>query len=361
MPDQLEMPANPLRDEPTVPALDKLAVAISALEQLSDHQLRVLGEGDLLPRLVKALAPLRVPAEEQGQLIYDYLLRHKNGLQLLAWLRLAIQVDYSFQGSVQGERVFVSPDNHQWYSDGVMFLQGLERFGGQLGLYRNGQVLFAVTARAISKGEDIGPNDLLYVDIPTAIAAADKQRREKQPPDLAFSELEKLLASEENRESEFHAYLERRAWAFGLQYSAIESHRALDDRRIPDFTGVRARDGARDIVEIKRPTVSLFRADGEFSADFLRMWTQAERYLDFARENADYLAKEKGLRFDCPRCILIAGWNLSDQQLRTVRSKQRMNPAIDFYTYNDLLTLVRNTLNKVKELQGDSGRAEHAG
>src|SRR5687767_10267502 len=116
-------------------ALERLTEAVSALEALDDGQLRVLLETDVLPRFVQALAPIRDPAAEKGRLVYEYLMRHKTGLQLLAWLRQAIQVDYSIPGTVNGRQVYVSPDTHQWHNDGVMFLQGEERFAGSLGLF----------------------------------------------------------------------------------------------------------------------------------------------------------------------------------------------------------------------------------
>ena len=76
----------------------------------------------------------------------------------------------------------------------------------------------------------------------------------------------------------------------------------LNDKNIPDFTGVRIHDSYRDIIEVKPPFTKMFRNDGNLNSDFNDAWNQAERYLDFARTERDYLQR-KGLRFDNPRCF----------------------------------------------------------
>jgi Domain of unknown function (DUF4263) len=170
----------------------------------------------------------------------------------------------------------------------------------------------------------------------------------------AVDELTKLLMQKEERESEYQHYLEKQPWSFGAQYKFISSHQAFNDENIPDFTGFRLRDGARDIIEIKNPFLKLFRADGEFSSDFYSAWNQVERYLDFARREDDYLHRQKGLRFENPHCYLIAGYCLSDQQIKKLRVKERMNPAITIFIYDDLLTLIQATVQFVEKLSSSS-------
>ena len=60
-----------------------------------------------------------------------------------------------------------------------------------------------------------------------------------------------------------------------------DSHISLNDENIPDFTGVRYRDGSRDIIEIKQPFIPIFRGDNLFRSEFNQSWDQVERYLDF--------------------------------------------------------------------------------
>jgi hypothetical protein len=112
---------------------------------------------------------------------------------------------------------------------------------------------------------------------------------------LAIDELEELLRSRVSDESRYQSFFTHYPWVLGLQYSLIEAHKKFNDENIPDFTGMRARDQMRDILEIKQPFLSLQRSDGSLSAEFFHAWSQAERYLDFARTEADYLRRQKGL------------------------------------------------------------------
>ena len=81
------------------------------------------------------------------------------------------------------------------------------------------------------------------------------------PPTLSREEhmgsglgaLRRLLRDQCEDERSYQELLEAHPWMFGAQYSAVERHTTLDDRRIPDFTGVRSYDGFRDILEIKQP------------------------------------------------------------------------------------------------------------
>ena len=160
-----------------------------------------------------------------------------------------------------------------------------------------------------------------------------------------------MLLSRQRNEDLYQKFFVAHPWIFGAQYKQIVSHDAFNDENIPDFTGVRVRDAARDIIEIKSPSLSLVQRNGELRAEFNKAWNQAERYLDFARSHSDYLYREKGLRFENPICYLIAGYNLSDEHLRAVRRKERLNPAITLLTYNDVLALGKATVELINNLR----------
>jgi hypothetical protein len=163
-------------------------------------------------------------------------------------------------------------------------------------------------------------------------------------------EIKELLNSQNNKESNYHKWLQKYYWIFGLDYKLIESHKNLDDKRIPDFTGIRVYDDFRDIFEIKPPFIPLFQKDGEFTSEFNKAWNQVEEYLNCAIEDKDSL-RRKGLNFDNPKCYLILGYDLSEKQIKKIRTKARMNPAIDFRTYNDLIVWAEHTIKMVKELR----------
>jgi hypothetical protein len=164
-------------------------------------------------------------------------------------------------------------------------------------------------------------------------------------------EIKELLNSQNNKESNYHKWLQKYCWIFGFDYKLIESHKNLDDKRIPDFTGIRVYDDFRDIFEIKPPFIPLFQKDGEFTSEFNKAWNQVEEYLNCAIEDKDSL-RRKGLNFDNPKCYLILGYNLSEQQIKKIRTKARVNPAINFRTYDDLIAWAENTINFVKKHKG---------
>jgi hypothetical protein len=94
----------------------------------------------------------------------------------------------------------------------------------------------------------------------------------------------------------------------------------------------------------------LFQKSGKFRAEFHGAWSQAEIYLDFVRQDRDYLSR-KSLYFDNPYCYLIAGHNLTSEQIKAVRRKERMNPAIRFRTFNDIRAMAHNTVEMIKQLR----------
>ena len=328
-----------------------LREAASIIRSKADSEIpALLGDG-IVDEFLGAMAPRK---SDTGQTIYDYLLANKHRLQLVALLRHAIHQNYSISGTANGHRCFVSPDFHQWFDDGVVFLQGKERFAGLIGLYQNGQVKFAVAARDIRAGEDMGPDDLLFLNI-------DEYRQlesEKAIPaslgdlDSVLEELGRMLGEREENEAKYQSFFTNNPWVFGAQYVRIDSHTALDNENIPDFTGVRARDHARDIIEIKQPFMPLFCQDGSFRAEFHRAWQQAEDYLEFALSDTDFLYRRKGLRFDNPHCNLLLGYDLSPDQSAALRRKQKMHPRITILTYNDVLALGKNTAQMIKTLKG---------
>ena len=268
-------------------------------------------------------------------------------MQLLALVRLAIQKNYAIKGKVGETNVFVSPWHIQWHEDGIMFLQEEKQFEGLIDLYQNGRVKFGLATRMILGGDKLGPDDLEFVDV------EEMGERSKQPSvpksfseiESALVELETLLKKGDNDESTYQDYFINNPWVFGAKYKLIESHKPFNDDNIPDFTGVRVRDSARDIIEIKPPFLPLFTQRNQFRSDFNIAWNQAERYLDFARQESDYLKRQKNVIFENPKCYLLAGYNLSKTQMKEILRKERMNPAITILTYNDLFVMARSTVN----------------
>jgi hypothetical protein len=319
----------------------ELAVILKELPDSSVHEL--LGTGSLDDLLKAILDPSRV---KDYPSYAEFFLQNKARSTILALIRYAITMNYSFKGKIDGHEAFVSPDFHQWFEDGIICLEGKERFTGFITLYRNKELTVAIANRDIEKGEDIGIDDLKFIKIEEF-----KEYIKTIPPgqisdlERPIRELKNLISKDEIDESKYQELLQKYPWAFGAEYSMIQRHEFLDDKNIPDFTGVRVHDGNRDIFELKPPTMQVFTTSWDFTSDFHKAWDQAERYLDFTRRNEDYLRKAKGRSFDNPKCYLILGWNLSKEELKKIRTKERGNPSIRLITYNDLIAFMESTIN----------------
>lgn len=333
---------------------------VDILKQSTDSQIMdLLGDG-ALDQLLKSIFDPREEKEDYPNL-QEFLLANKWRATLVALLRYAITHNYSFKGITEdGKHSFISPSYIQWFDDGVMFLQSDKRFEGLIGLYRKDKTLsYAVVARDIRKGEQFGPDHLEFIN------ESEYRERQKQFPrqdianlDAPIKELQKLLNNKDNNESKYQELLIKYPWALGAKYKEIQRHSKLDDKNIPDFSGVRITDNCRDIFEIKPPFTKFFRSDGGLSANFNEAWSQAERYLDFARRESEYLLRQKGVRFENPKCYLILGVDLTLNQIEQIHTKMRMNPAIELLTYDDLLAQMKWTVTFIRGLQNESGLLE---
>jgi hypothetical protein len=322
------------------------------LQELSDSEVgKSLGTGAMDDLLKAILDPSKV---KKYPSIAEFLLANKTRASLLALMRYAITQNYSFKSiNMAGTEVFYSPEHNQWVEDGVIFLLGKERFAGAFVLYRNKELRFAKTTREIRVGEQIGPENIIFIGIEEV-----KKLLKTLPPneisdlDKPIHKLKELLKRQERNESKYQKWIQRYPWVLGVQYESVQDHRKLDDENIPDFTGVRVRDKNRDIFEIKQPFLPIFRKDGNFASEFNDAWNQIERYLNFAREDKDYL-RRKGLNFDNPKCYLIIGFEIPDDGLKKIRAKERLNPAIEILTYNDLIIFAEQTIEFVNNLKAE--------
>jgi hypothetical protein len=166
---------------------------------------------------------------------------------------------------------------------------------------------------------------------------------------LGLAELRNLIDSNCEEEAKYQELLQNHSWILGASYKSIDRHTRFNDEHIPDFTGIRNHDGFRDIIELKQPFMPCFRQDGEFSSQFNESWNQAERYLVFSRRERDYLRSQKGLLFENPKCFLLLGRNLTENQIRMIKDKESLNPAITILTYDQLILLGEFIINLIEK------------
>lgn len=320
------------------------------IHEMSDSELIELVDTGTFNNLLKAV--LDPSLAQNHPTIAEFFLKQKTRLTFLALLRHEITQSYSFEGkNSEGKIGYASPVHFQYFNDGVMFTEGEHRFEGIIGVYRNGKASYAIAARDARVGEKLGPENFRFVDI-DGFSEILKRMTPKSVTKLEepVEGLRNLLSLHNNDESDYQNLLMTYPWVLGAQYKEIQRHENLDDKNIPDFTGIRIDGHGRDIFEMKPPFLKLFLENGDFSADFNKAWNQAERYLSFVREEKDYL-RRKGFLFDHSKCYLILGYDLTNDEIGKIRIKQRLNPSIEVLTYNDLLAFMEATANLVEKLK----------
>jgi len=279
----------------------------------------------------------------------EFFAVNKHRATLLAQLRYAITNSYSFEGRGEGGVIgYASPSHVQWFDDAVLLLEGEDRFVGQIVLFRQGELRYAIAKRDISPGQEITRDDLDFIAIDEFRERVRSARPELGELDAPGTRLLDLLQSGSEGEQEYQFLLQRYPWVLGVHYREISRHTRLDDANIPDFTGLRAESDRRDVIEIKSPFLELFRADDDLNDAFNRAWNQVERYLDFVDRESDYLRRQKGLIFENPKARLLVGFQLSASQVAVIRRKERMNPRIEVLTYEDLLAYIASTVAQIR-------------
>lgn len=157
-----------------------------------------------------------------------------------------------------------------------------------------------------------------------------------------------LLKARCESEGDYQELFEQHPWMFGGHYTDITRHKALDDKRIPDFTGRRCYDSCLDIVEIKQPFLTCFRQDGKFGSGFNDAWNQAEEYLTFTVAQRLYLLDAKGMRFENPICVLVVGHELTPEQRRKIAEKESRSNSVRVRTFDEILKIAESVLGLMK-------------
>ncbi len=214
--------------------------------------------------------------------------------------------------------------------------------------------------RAYPLEKALAQQALLLFGLPVVQPVIQDTRSRLDAMEYSLQSLTDLLKGGCDQEGEYQVLLADNPWMLADSYSQVARHRSLDDENIPDFTALRSYDLCHDILELKQPFTPLFRKNGSFSAEFNDAWNQAERYLDFCHHERSYLLKQKKLRFESPRCILIIGYELSDTQRDDIRKKEFMNRLITVLTYDQLIKRGRHILDLVATAGDSLGPADIA-
>lgn len=281
---------------------------------------------------------------------YEWMREHEFPWRFWAFIYQIICKRMTIKATLNtGHEVVISPTINQMVKDGVTFLQGPKPMEGLIGAYKNEKIYFAHAARDVPEGQGITSDDLQFIELDENGKLPGGNERTYSFRD-AEQKLDLLIQTNPDNESKFQEYFCEFPWVFGLQYNALQSHKKFDDQNIPDFSAARIENGLRDIVEIKPPGLKLFGRNNAPLAALNASITQCERYIDFADQNRDYLDREKGLRFNAPIAMLVAGWNIEPECLDVLRRKERLNPRIKIKTYNDLRASIKSMSNMINVL-----------
>jgi hypothetical protein len=292
--------------------------------------------------------------EFPGGNIYDWMTEHKLPWVFWSFIHRIISNRMSIKVKLNtGHEAYISPTPDQLIKDGITFIQGPKRMEGFLCGYKGGKVSVAHTKRDVLQGENLTSGDFDFIELDEngrLPAEIEQVYSFKDAEDGLLS----IIRTDPENEAAFQEYFIRFPWVFGLQYKLVQSHKKFDDANIPDFSAVIARNGFRDIIEIKPPGLKMFGKNNKPLTAFHNALSQCERYIDFADANHEYLRREKGLLFDAPIAVLIAGWELSLESRSELRRKERLIPRIRIHTYDDILSSIKSMKTVIDQLSGNS-------
>lgn len=192
----------------------------------------------------------------------------------------------------------------------------------------------------------VATNDILPADL---IAALQTQTRGR-----AIQEFEAML-SHDVVEHEWQGWFKRNEWVLGSEFVKLLDEREIDTAHIGDYL-MQAYDGFLDIIEIKRPGVSMqFWAEKQDhgnwvpSTDLTKAISQATRYIYEVEREANsvkFLERVGNVKTIKPRCVLIFGrsQNWRDDQKESYRILNASYHNLTIMTYDHVLDRAKRIL-----------------
>jgi hypothetical protein len=173
----------------------------------------------------------------------------------------------------------------------------------------------------------------------------------------AVSDLRELLESGEAREEVYQQWCEEHSWAFGNAYVIRDDIHTISSGDRLDLLLPRVFSGYRDIVELKRPDVTVVGWDSArkhyyFTAEVSKAIGQCHRYLDVLHEEAMHgLRDHPEIIAYHPRATIVIGRSHDWKPLR-VRALHGLNSrmvGITVMTYDQLLAQGERLLDMLDE------------
>lgn len=162
---------------------------------------------------------------------------------------------------------------------------------------------------------------------------------------VAVAELRENLDREENDEHVYQQWCQNHSWAFGSAYVVNDEVRNITASDNLDLLLPTVIAGYRDLVELKRPDMSVLRYDSAhrnhyWSSDVSKAIGQCHRYLDVLHEvAASGLRDHPEIVAYHPRAIIVIGrsnqWR--DAELRALYGLNHRLSSVTVMTYDQLL------------------------
>ncbi len=192
---------------------------------------------------------------------------------------------------------------------------------------------------------DINPEYNKYFDTDTIIIQLIEAKKE----------LLDLISKKEAKESKYQDFFKKYPFCFSLYYNKIESHNKLDDKNIPDFTGVRVKDNFHDIFEIKQPFKCYFNKNNSTNPEYSKDLKQCKDYLKYCENHKQTLREEKNILIQEPKCYFVTTYNLSEFYKNKLKEDYKdSNLKIELITYDEILKQIDhiiNSINMVEEVE----------
>jgi len=162
---------------------------------------------------------------------------------------------------------------------------------------------------------------------------------------VAVAELRENLDREESDEHVYQQWCQNHSWAFGSAYVVNDEVRNITAGDNLDLLLPTVIAGYRDLVELKRPDMSVLRYDSAhrnyyWSSDVSKAIGQCHRYLDVLHEvAANGLRDHPEIVAYHPRAIIVIGrsnqWQ--DAELRALHGLNHRLSSVTVMTYDQLL------------------------
>lgn len=202
----------------------------------------------------------------------------------------------------------------------------------------------------------------LGVELVSAFRGAIRLRELRQ----AVVELGEYLERGESDEAMYQAWCANHSWAFGNAYVVKDDARSISATDSVDLLMPSVLGGLRDIVELKRPDMTVLNFDAShrsyyFSAEVSKSIGQCHRYLDVLHEEATHgLRDHPEVVAYHPRATIVIGrargWTV--EQHRALRGLNARMSGITVMTYDHLLAQGQRAVDLLESPDRDADGAK---